>query len=631
MTAASASTWRQTLRAFLRAPSGIPAGLALAVLLTLAIVAPLLWGAAANKTNIMHSGEAPSPAHLLGTDRLGRDLLTRTLTATRLSLALALAATAIAGVLGVPLGITTALAAPRLRAAGLRLIDVLLGFPGILLAIFITAMVGASAQGAVFAIGIAFTPEFARLASTLALSVGGRDYVAAARVLGVGPAALLRRHVLPNIAETLTIAVFSTTASALIAISSLSFLGLGVQPPQFDWGRMLVEGVESFYATPVAALAPATMIAGTGLALGFFGEALARATNPLLWSPLESARTRFGIDAPSVTTPADAPEDGPALLRVSGLTVSFPSPRGRIIAVDNVNFSLRPAEIVGIVGESGSGKTQTALAIARLVAHPGCVEARQLTLEGRDIAAARTVALDRFLGRRLALVYQDPMASLNPALTIGTQVAEPAIVHQRMKRSAALRTAAVRMGEVNIPQPDARLGQFPHEFSGGMQQRVMIAMGLMNEPTLIVADEPTTALDVTIQAQVIDVLKSINAQHGTAILLISHNIGVIAEICSRVLVMYAGRIVEDVPLASLLHRPAHPYTQALIDAVPDLGSDRARPLRTIEGRAPDLAAMPAGCAFAARCSQAADRCHQQRPSLQSIGPRHRAACWLATP
>ncbi len=620
----------QTLRAFFRSASAWPAAAVLGLLLCLVIVGPEIWGAAALKTSIMRSGEGPSADFLLGTDRLGRDLLARTITASRLSLSLALAATAIAGVLGVTLGITIAFATPRLQAAGLRLIEVLLGFPGILLAIFVTAIVGPGVEGAVLAIGIAFSPEFARLASSLALSVGGRDYIAAARVLGVGRVRLLRRHVLPNIAETLTIAVFSTAGAALIAISSLSFLGLGVQPPRFDWGRMLVEGVESFYATPVAALAPAAMIAITGLALGFFGEALARAMNPLLWSATDANGEADEVAVPA-TVPGDTANSAGAssLLQVEGLTVTFPAPHGDVIAVNGTDFDVEKGEIVGIVGESGSGKSQTALAIARLVSYPGRVAGRRLTLAGHDLLAASTRALDRFLGSRLALVFQDPMSSLNPALSIGTQVTEPAIVHQQMRRDAARLRAGERMGEVDIPRPLDRLGQYPHEFSGGMQQRVMIAMGLMNDPALIIADEPTTALDVTIQAQVIEVLREINQRHRTAILLITHNIGVIAGICSRVLVMYAGRIVEDVSLATLLLHPAHPYTRALMAAVPDLAADREQPLQTIAGQPPDPARLPQGCVFAPRCDLVRARCRTDAPVLSALAQNHRVACWVA--
>jgi peptide/nickel transport system permease protein len=618
------------LGALLRAPSAFAAVLVIGLLAALSILAPELWGAVARKTSFMHSGAGPSPEHFLGTDRLGRDILARTLVATRLSLGMALTATAIAGMLGVPFGIVMAMAGPRLRALGLRVVDVLLGFPGILLAIFMTAIIGPSIEGAVIAIGVAFAPEFGRLASTLALTVGGRDYIAAARVLGIRRLRLLGRHVLPNIAETLIIAVFSTAASALIAVSSLSFLGLGVQPPQFDWGRMLVEGVESFYETPVAALAPATMIAITGLALGFFGEALARATNPLLWTAPNSLDPRGPpMPAASITPrPSAADLTGTPLLEVRGLTVRYPSAGGELTVVDSVSLDVAPGEIVGIVGESGSGKSQTALAIAKLVAHPGRVEAGRLVFAGTDLLAANPSTVARLLGRQLALVFQDPLSSLNPTLRIGTQVAEPAIVHQRLGHRSALERAAQRLAEVHIPQPQDRLLQYPHELSGGMQQRAMIAMGLMNEPALIIADEPTTALDVTVQAQVIEVLKEVNQRHGTAILLISHNLGVIAEICSRVIVMYAGRIVEDIDLAALTRGALHPYTEALLQAVPDLRHDRSTPLVAIAGTPPDPASLPRGCSFQPRCPIAETRCHDRPPPLEDVAPRHRVACWV---
>jgi oligopeptide/dipeptide ABC transporter ATP-binding protein len=271
----------------------------------------------------------------------------------------------------------------------------------------------------------------------------------------------------------------------------------------------------------------------------------------------------------------------------------------------------------------------TALAIAGLVPYPGRVEAATLTLEGADLRHLAGAARDRLLGTRLAMVFQDPMSSLNTALRVGRQHTEGAEVHRRLGHREALRLAADRLRDVHVSVPERRLRQYPHEFSGGMRQRAMIAMGLMNEPALILADEPTTALDVTVQAQVIDVLREANEAHGTAVVLISHNIGVVAELCARVLVMYAGRIVEDVSAATLLSGPAHPYTRALISAVPGLTADRARPLATIPGRPPDLAALPAGCAFAPRCAYAVDRCHRERPPLIPLADAHAAACWVA--
>jgi oligopeptide/dipeptide ABC transporter ATP-binding protein len=617
----------RVLGAIVRAPTGAAALGAVALLVILAVAGPILFGPQARAVDIARAGEGPAPGHPFGTDRLGRDILARTLTAGRLSLGLALAAAATAAVIGFPLGALISVLGGRARAIGLRVIEILLAFPPILLAIFVTAIVGPGAHGAVIAIGIAFSPNFARLANTLAAAVAGRDYVAGARVIGIATPRLLSRYIVPNIADTLSISIFNAVGSSIIAVSSLSFLGLGVQAPQFDWGSMLTEGVHSLYVTPAAALAPAAVIALAGLSTGFLGEALARAMNPLLWTASEGPRGA----APSteVRPAAAAPDDAAAaparpLLEVDGLTVRFPSPRA-VTPVRDLSFSVHEAEIVGVVGESGSGKSLTALALAQLIPYPGAVSARALRMRGGDLRRASP----RELGTSIALVFQDPMSSLNPALRVGLQLVEAAEVHRGIDRRSALAMAAARLRDVHIPAPDVRLRQYPHEFSGGMRQRAMIAMALMNAPALIIADEPTTALDVTVQAQIIDVLQEINRAHGAAVLLISHDIGVIAEICTRVLVMYAGRIVEDADLASTLRAPAHPYTQALVAAVPTLTLDRDRPMDAIPGRPPDLDALPAGCAYAPRCPLAVARCKVEDPPLDRLPDGRRVACWVA--
>ncbi len=607
------------IRAFLRAPSGLAAGIGLLAILVLAIVAPVWLGEIAAKTSVVRSGEPPSAEFWLGTDMLGRSILARVLVATQLSLLLALAATAVAAVTGVGFGIGVALGGRWVRRIGLRTIDVLLGFPGILLAIVVTAVIGTGVVGAVVAVGLSFAPEFARLASSLALSVAGRDYIAAARLLGVPPARMFWRYVLPNIGETLIVSIFAAASSALIAVAALSFLGLGVQPPQFDWGRMLIEGVGAFYETPLAALAPAAMIAATGLVLGFFGEALARALNPLLWT----VDIRRQAALPPVPHDA-APAVADAVLAVEDLAVTYPGAR----VVDGVSLELAKGEIVGVVGESGSGKSQLALAIAGLIPPQGRVSGTRRFL-GHDLGRMPGPARDHLLGTRLALVFQDPMASLNPSLTVGLQVAEPGFIHGHRRRREAFRLALERLGEVGIPNPAARAARHPHEFSGGMQQRAMIAMGLMNDPALLIADEPTTALDVTVQAQVIDLLAQLNRDHGTAILLITHNIGVVAMAARRIVVMYAGRIVEDGPAPDVLGRPAHPYTRLLLAAAPTLDGPVDAPLAAIDGRPPDPADRPPGCAFAPRCPDAVARCGAAAPALAPVGDRHRAACWMA--
>jgi peptide/nickel transport system permease protein len=274
---------------------------------------------------------------------------------------------------------------------------------------------------------------------------------------------------------------------------------------------------------------------------------------------------------------------------------------------------------VGIVGESGSGKSLTALAVARLIEEPGEVRADRLEFLGEA----------RVRGTSLAMVFQDPMTSFNPTMRVGRQLAEVAEQHQGMNRRQALARAVDRLRAVRVPAADRRARQFPHEFSGGMRQRAMIGMGVMGSPALIVADEPTTALDVTVQRQVLRLLADIRAQDDVAILLISHDITVIGQVCDRVLVMYAGRIVEDLPAAELRTHARHPYTKALLAAVPDMSTDRERPLAVIPGRPVDPANVPVGCAFAARCPLADEHCRSSDPVLVADGHGRRVACWHA--
>jgi len=314
------------------------------------------------------------------------------------------------------------------------------------------------------------------------------------------------------------------------------------------------------------------------------------------------------------------------VLDVRDLEVTFPGPHGPIRPVRGISFAVRRGEAVGVVGESGSGKSLTALAISRLVDDSARVEASRLELLGTDLRDGDSKAQRQLLGTSLAMVFQDPMTSFNPTRRMGGQLAESARYHQGMNRKAALARAVDRLRAVRITDPEKRAHQYPHEFSGGMRQRAMIGMGLMGNPALIVADEPTTALDVTVQQQVLDLLASIRAADDVALLLISHDVTVVGEVCDRVLVMYAGRIVEDLPAAEL-GDAQHPYTRALIAAVPDMDTDLAQPLAVIPGRPVDPSDVPTGCAYAARCPLASDKCRTEEPALVADSAGRRVACW----
>ena len=315
-----------------------------------------------------------------------------------------------------------------------------------------------------------------------------------------------------------------------------------------------------------------------------------------------------------------------ALLSVERLRVEFPTRRGLLVAVNDVSFSIAPGEVLGVVGESGAGKSLTGAAIIGLIDPPGRIGAGQVLLDGRRIDNLPAEAMRRVRGREIGAVFQDPLTSLNPLYTIGRQLIETITTHLDMSPGQARQRALDLLAEVGISAPKRRIDHYPHQFSGGMRQRVVIALALAAKPKLIIADEPTTALDVSIQAQIIALLKRLCRDHGTAVMLITHDMGVIAETADRVAVMYAGRIVEVGPVADVIHQPQHPYTRGLMGSIPSIVDERDQ-LAQIDGAMPRLTAVPAGCPFHPRCAYAFDRCRVERPELMSAATSL-AACWL---
>ena len=317
-----------------------------------------------------------------------------------------------------------------------------------------------------------------------------------------------------------------------------------------------------------------------------------------------------------------------ALLEISGLRVAFATEEGgEHAAVDGIDLQIAPGEFVGVVGESGSGKSVTALAAMGLIQAPGRVAAGSIRFAGRDLRGLSERDWQKLRGREMAMIFQEPMSSLNPVFPVGEQIAEVVRRHERASARAARARAIEMLTLVGIPDPARRVDGYPHHFSGGMRQRVMIAIALACNPRLLIADEATTALDVTVQAQILDLLRRLRERLGLAVLLITHDLGVVAELVERVYVMYAGRIVETSPTAALFAEPAHPYTRGLLASIPSLETRRAR-LPTIEGTVPMPGHMPSGCRFAPRCSQRLDACAAIDPPLTSRGTRHAAACLL---
>lgn len=317
------------------------------------------------------------------------------------------------------------------------------------------------------------------------------------------------------------------------------------------------------------------------------------------------------------------------LLDVRGLQTYFYTSDGVVKAVDGVDLTIRRGTTLGVVGESGCGKSVTALSIMRLVqSPPGRITGGQIMFDGRDLLSLSDSEMNRVRGARISMIFQEPMTSLNPLFKAGEQIAEAVLLHDQISKKAAQECAIDMLREVGIPTPEQRYHNYPHELSGGMRQRVMIAIALACRPALLIADEPTTALDVTIQAQILDLLRDLRDRTGMALLLITHDLGVIAEVADEVAVMYAGRVVEYAPVVDLFERPKHPYTQGLLSSIPTLESRKSERLNVIRGSVPNLARLPAGCTFAARCPHVMDVCRQELPVLKSVADRHDVRCWL---
>lgn len=543
-----------------RPSASLVAGLVMAaIILLIAIVAPLLLTESAVRlTSDLRQG--PSAAHWFGTDEFGRDILARALVATRLTVVMAAIATILSVTCGVILGGVVWLLPRLIRDGILRLIDSSIAFPSLVLALVIAAILGPGSFSAVVAIGVAGIPSFARLSANLTGSIVHRDYVVTARLLGVRGFSLFTRHLLPNIAGPLLMLTTSSFALTLLEISSLSFVGLGVQSPEFDYGRVLNETLAAIYVQPWGAAAPSIMLIFAGVTVMLIGDGLAATLDP------RGGRRRG--PAAAAVRPDASPAEPDALLEVSGLVVTAPT--GAPL-VRGISFSIRRGEILGLVGESGSGKSLTAMAIAGLLAEGLHAEAVSLRLDDLDL---RGDAPPRRLATDIGLVYQDPGTTYNPSLRMGTQLTEVARVHLGLGGRQARTTLVRALDDVSIREPEERMKQYPHQLSGGMLQRATIASSMVTDPKLIIADESTTALDVTVQAEVLRQFRRINRTNGTAMLFISHDISVVQELCDRVLVMRGGKIVERLTAEQLRAGDVHhPYTRGLLDATPAMRGD----------------------------------------------------------
>lgn len=598
----------------------------LGLIVVLALLAPLLPLHPPNETDTANRFLRPlSDGHLLGTDHLGRDLLSRLVWGTRLSLAVGFAAALVAGLLGAAIGVIAGYIGGRTDNVTMRGIDMLMAFPYILLALAIVAVLGPGLLNALIAVAVVNIPFFARNIRGVTVGIAHREFIDAARLAGMGPARILLGEVVPNIVPVVVIAMSTTIGWMILETAGLSFLGLGSQPPQADLGSMLGEARAAMITAPHTSIVPGVMILLIVMSVNFLGDGIRDALDPRLRSGALSrpmAATR--VDRAPVPKP-----QGDGLLSIEGLQTQFQVGARIYRAVNDVTLHLEPGECLGLIGESGSGKSVTALSVMGLVASPpGVITAGAAWLNGQDLIGAPYEVLRGFRGRKVAYVFQDPLSTLHPLYRIGDQLIEAIRVHEPVSHAQAQARAIKLLDDVRIPNPAARARAFPHELSGGMRQRVGIAMALANDPDIIIADEPTTALDVTVQAQILALLADLRRSRGLAILFITHDFGVVAQLCDRVAVMYGGQVVETGPTPEVLASPAHPYTRRLIECVPELGKGR-RALAAIPGLPPAVDDLPAGCAFAPRCDKAQDLCRAGTIAL--TGRAHQVRCLFPEP
>jgi len=628
MPAAPSGRIRLTLRRFVTNPSAIAGAVVLVLMILLAFLGPHLTHWSYNEPDYEAIRAAPSARHWWGTNAIGQDVFAQTVRGLQKSviigLLVAVCSTVVASAVGTAAGYFRGWTDRTL----MFLVDLLLVLPSFLIISIVSPRLRSTGWIALVGMLVLFGWMItARVVRSMTLSIAEREFVTAARFMGVRPGRIIVRHIVPNIASFLIIDATLQAGAAVITETSLSYFGFGVQAPDVSLGTLIADGTGDAIGYPWMFFFAAGLLVVFVLAVNLVGDGLRDALDPKSGAGRPPRHSDLSdIDAPDAGDHAylPYPDERTPILTVRDLHVTFrarrkpPTP-----AVRGIDLELFPGEVLGLVGESGSGKSVTSLALLGLL--PGNASVRgSVRLDGTEIVGASDATMSRLRGQRIGIVFQDPLTSFTPVYRIGDQIAEALRVHQDLSREQARRRVVELLDLVGIPDPERRASAFPHEFSGGMRQRAMIAMAIANDPDVIVADEPTTALDVTIQAQILDVLRTAQRETGAALVLVSHDLGVIAGLADRVAVMYAGRIVEVAPVDELFARPRMPYTLGLLGAVPR--PDRVgHILVPIPGAPASPASVHGACSFAPRCPLVVDACRVAEPALTG-SPTHRAAC-----
>lgn len=653
------------------------------VFLVMAVFAPLV----APYGEAQYRGDSPFPQlrppsgdHWFGTTNLRYDVFSRVVFGARLAFEVVVLSTMCAMVIGVPLGLVAGYTGRALDRVLVLVMDAMYAFPSLLLAIVaafaLRRWVGQGVPAAALSISVIYIPQYFRVVRNHTLSVREETFVEAARAMGAKKRTILGRYVLFNVVQSVPVIFTVNAADAILTLASLGFLGYGVRVPEAEWGydisRAISDAGNGFYWT---SLFPGLAILALVTGLTLVGEGINDIVNPLLRrrglrlarsavlapaaggpeSPTpDMAGTGDPLSEPAVASSGTGPHtlrgdepgyldeqlampnpsasppaslallpSGPHVLEVKDLRVTYGSARGPVTAVDGVSIEVGPGESLGLVGESGCGKSTLGRAIIGVLPE-GAETSGQVWVDGEELSAMDATAQRRRRGERVALVFQEPMTRLDPLQRVQQHFVETIRAHRpRVSRAEARTMARQALAAVRIPSTRAR--NYPHEFSGGMRQRIMIALSIVLEPVVLIADEPTTSLDVIVEAQILAILDGLRSRLHMGLLLITHNLGIVAETCDRMAVMYAGKIVEVGPVGAVFAEPRHPYTEGLLASVISLDTTR---LSSIPGTPPDLLHPPAGCRFARRCPFAMDVCLEVEPLLAVVGPGARAACHL---
>lgn len=563
-------------RRFLKNPLGVAALSVLTLIVLAAIFAPLLTSYNPNAVSVLNILQGPGAGHLLGTDGAGRDVWARLLYGARYTLAGALLATVVAAVLGIASGLVAGYYGKWFETSASWVTTLLMALPGIVVLLAARAVLGPSLWTVMLIFGVLLVPAFYRLVYAAVSGVRNELFVDAARVSGVSDLRIIARHILTVVRAPIILQASIVFGIAIAVQVGLDFLGFGDQTIP-TWGNMLNDGFTNLYRDPQLVVWPGLAVVITGVALTLFANALRDELE-------QSARPRHRRAA--VVTAAAGPvrpgndtivheelgsaAQAPLLLHIEDLAVGYPQADGSVTrVVDNVSLDIRRGEVHGLIGESGSGKTQTAWSVLRLLPTGGEILEGSIRFDGQDLSRVPQAKMRDIRGGRIAYIPQEPMSNLDPSFTIGSQLTEPMRIKLGLSKSEAKARALKLLGQVGIPNPERTFASYPHELSGGMAQRVLIAGAVSCEPDLVIADEPTTALDVTIQAEILDLLRELQRELGVTILIVTHNFGVVADLCDRVSVMQKGRIVETGPVRALFTDPRHPYTRSLFDAILD--------------------------------------------------------------